>query len=338
MNLSMFQRASVRLTALYLLIIMSISLIFSFGLYQLASREIEQGIRRPNSFAQIIRLNNLEGLQDFVRGQENAISDAKRNIKISLGFINLFILVSGGLLSYFLARRTLRPIERAHEAQSRFTSDASHELRTPIAAMRLENELSLTDPKLSIKQAKKQLESNIEELDKLTSLTEGLLQLARLENEQLDTSLCKLDHIVSQAIKRNQAEIDTKKQNILWKKEKIEVITNEEALITSVAVLINNASKYSPEKSTITIVTQKNRHNVIIKVTDNGIGINQIELHKIFDRFYRADDSRTKETHDSYGIGLSIAKKSITALGGNITVQSAPKKGSTFTISLPCRT
>ncbi len=331
----MFQRASLRLSGLYLLIIMSISLIFSLGLYQLASREIEQGIRRPNSFAQIIRLNNLEGLQDFLTGQDKAIKDAKQDIKISLFFINLFIFISGGLLSYYLARRSLRPIEKAHESQSRFTSDASHELRTPIAAMRLENEIALTDPKLTLKQAKTQLESNIEELDKLTSLTEGLLQLSRLENAELEKSESNLKTIIENAIDRNKKVLSKKKQTVKWKIRSTPLITNEEALTGSLATIINNASKYSPGESKISIDVSEDKNVYKIAVSDKGVGIDSVDLLKIFERFYRADQSRTKNEVGGYGIGLSIAKKSIEALGGKIRVKSTPNKGSTFTVCVP---
>lgn len=331
----MFKKASLRLTAVYLLIIMSISLIFSVGLYQLASNEIEQGIRRPNSFAQIIRRNNLDGLQDFLIGQDQAISEAKRDIKISLTFINLFILITGGLLSYYLARRSLVPIERAHESQSRFTSDASHELRTPIAAMRLENEIALTDPKLTVKQAKDQLESNIEELDKLTSLTVGLLQLARLENDPLTKAEFDLKQIIEDAIGRNKKDIAKKKQTVDLKLKSTKITTNYEALTGAIATLINNASKYSSENSDISVKVKDNKTSYLISVADKGIGIDQLEQEKIFDRFYRSDLSRTKNDVSGYGIGLSIAKKSIEALGGNITVTSTPTKGSTFSVLVP---
>lgn len=335
MHQSMFKKASLRLTAVYLLIIMSISLIFSVGLYQLASNEIEQGIRRPNSFAQIIRRNNLDGLQDFLIGQDQAISEAKRDIKISLTFINLFILITGGLLSYYLARRSLVPIERAHESQSRFTSDASHELRTPIAAMRLENEIALTDPKLTVKQAKDQLESNIEELDKLTSLTVGLLQLARLENDPLTKAEFDLKQIIEDAIDRNKKDIAKKKQTVDLKLKSTKITTNYEALTGAIATLINNASKYSSENSDISVKVKDNKTSYLISVADKGIGIDQLEQEKIFDRFYRSDLSRTKNDVSGYGIGLSIAKKSIEALGGNITVTSTPTKGSTFSVLVP---
>lgn len=335
MKKGMFYRASVKLTGLYLLIIMSISLIFSFGLYELASREIEQGIKRPNSFAQIIRLNDLEGLQDFLLGQDEAIDTAKRNLKLSLVLINLIILAGGGLLSYYLARLTLRPIENAHDAQSRFTSDASHELRTPIAAMRLENELALTDKKLSIKEAKDQFKSNIDELDKLTSLTEGLLQLARMEDENISKEKVEIKDVIEKAISRNQAEIDNKKQKVVWQRKNISIITNEEALTNTISILINNASKYSPDSSEIVIKYSVNKGSFRLNVADQGVGINPIDVNKIFDRFYRADESRTNSNENGYGIGLSIAKKSVEALGGKITVDSVPQKGSTFTVCIP---
>lgn len=335
MNLSMFERASVRLTGLYLLIIMSISLLFSIGLYQLASQEIEQSVRRPNSFAQVLKLNNLEGLQDFLRGQDKAVADAKRDIKYSLFMINLFILVVGGLLSYYLARRSLKPIERAHEAQSRFTSDASHELRTPIAAMRLENEITLTDPKLNVKQAKQQLESNIEELDKLTGLTEGLLQLSRLENEGLPKTKTTSTVVIQDALAQSQVELDAKNQKIRWKKRNLPFSANQETITQAISVLIGNASKYSPDKSTIAITSSSNNNQLTISVKDRGIGIPIEEQQKIFDRFYRSDLSRTKNDVQGYGIGLSIALKIAKLHGGNITVSSVVNKGSTFSLTIP---
>lgn len=331
----MFERASVRLTGLYLLIIMSISLIFSLGLYQLAASEIEQSVRRPSSFVNILQLNDLEGLQDFLRGQDKAVADAKSNIRFSLYMINLFIFITGGLLSYYLARRSLRPIEKAHEAQSRFTSDASHELRTPIAAMRLENEITMTDPKLTLKKAKHQFESNIEELDKLTVLTEGLLQLSRLENEGLSKTKTTSTIVIKEALSRSQNELTAKKQKISWKQRNLPFTANEETITQAVSILISNASKFSPENSTITITASSSNNQLTISVKDRGVGIHKEEIGKIFDRFYRSDLSRTKNATEGYGIGLSIAQKIVKLHGGSIQVSSVVDKGSTFSLIVP---
>lgn len=333
--MNIFHRASIRLTIIYLVIIMAISLLFSVVIYRLASEEIERGLRRPVGITQIITLNEVLGWEDFIESQEKSIEDAKQNLKINLMIINAFILAGGGVLSYFLARRSLRPIEESHESQRRFTSDASHELRTPIAAMRLENELALTDPKLTVKEAKAQLESNIEELDKLTTLTESLLRLSRLEESEIETSHVDISNVIQVAVERNQKEIEEKKQKITWKKQALKINTNAETLTVAVATLINNASKYSANNSVIEIRCRADKQSVVIEVMDEGVGIAPTDIDRVFERFYRADLSRTKNDANGYGIGLSIAKHSVEKLGGSVTVKSTVSKGSTFTITLP---
>jgi signal transduction histidine kinase len=237
-----------------------------------------------------------------------------------------------------LARRTLKPIEDIHDAQSRFTADASHELRTPIAAMRLENELALSDNSLKLKDAKDLLSSNIEELDKLTSLTESLLQLATLDNEQLEKSKVKVKTIVQKAIERVQPEAESKKQLINSKNiDKGEISANKSTLIEALVTILDNAIKYSPEKSEIIVSTKRTISTIDFYIKDSGIGILPTDQSKIFDRFYRADISRQKNDISGYGIGLSIAKSVAESHGGNVSVESVPKKGSTFKISIPLK-
>jgi two-component system sensor histidine kinase CiaH len=318
---------------------MSISLIFSIGFYQVSSNEIDRSIRRqPGPISQVFRNRNSELIQDFLQEQNDAIVIAKTRLKANLILINLFILVGGGMLSYFLARRTLKPIEDIHEAQSRFTADASHELRTPIAAMRLENELALSDPTLTIKKAKEQLVSNIEELDKLTALSEGLLQLASLDNEPIQKSKTTVAQLINSSVERIKSDADKnnqtiKLQNIL--KDNINV--NETVLTEGIVTLLDNAIKYSPKNSTITIKTKRNKSNIDITIQDKGIGISDADKSLIFDRFYRADNSRQKNDVSGYGIGLSIAKSAIEAHGGSISVKSTLGKGSTFIYSFPVK-
>ena len=242
------------------------------------------------------------------------------------------------MLSYVLARRTLKPIEEMHEAQSRFTADASHELRTPIAAMRLENELALDDDSLTIKDARELLKSNIEELDKLTKLSEGLLQLAQLDNDSIKTQSIKVRSIVVQAVERITSESKAKNQKIVTKKIDGGVVAvNEVAAVEALVTLLDNAVKYSPDKSSISIITHRSKTMLEISVIDTGIGIAEDAQAHIFDRFYRADNSRNKETADGYGIGLSIAKSIVETHGGTISVESVKGSGSTFTLSFPVK-
>jgi two-component system, OmpR family, sensor histidine kinase CiaH len=337
MNSNIFYNASLKLSSLYLIIIMCISLIFSVGFYQVASGELERGIRRqPGPVSQLFKTRNTDLLQDLRQEQDEAVAIAKARLQASLLFINLFIFVGGGMLSYYLARRTLKPIEDIHEAQSRFTADASHELRTPIAAMRLENEIALTDDSLTLRKAKQQLQSNIEELDKLTSLSEGLLQLARLDNDTLQKSNTKVVQIVQSAVERVIGNAEAKKQIIKTKKiDKGTISVNENATIEALVTILDNAIKYSPEKSEIIVETNRTKTQIDFSVTDKGIGISPIDQTLIFDRFYRADNSRQKNDTPGYGIGLSIAKSVVESHGGSISVKSTVGKGSKFTLTFP---
>lgn len=333
---NIFHDTSIKLTAIYLSIIMFISLVFSIGLYRVSSSEIERSVRTHGPVEQILRTRNTGLIADLIEEQNELIGEAKDRIRGSLILINMFILVGGGILSYYLAKRTLKPIEEAHEAQSRFTADASHELRTPITAMRIENELALSDEELTLKKAKQQLLSNIEELDKLTELSEGLLQLARLGNNGLEMDTVSVAHIVSQAVEHIQIRATSKK--ITLKTEDIvdtKIRANQPAIVQVVTILLDNAVKYSQPESTVTISSKKLKHTVEISVKDSGSGIRPSELPHIFERFYRADSSRAKNDVHGYGIGLSIAKAIIELHGGKIIAKSLLNKGSTFTITLP---
>ena len=333
---ALFLDATLKLTVIYLAIIMIISLLFSIGLYRVSTQEIERSIRRDSPLSKVIRSRNLELASDLIEEQEEAIAEAHARVRGSLVVINLILLFGGGFISYLLARRTLTPIEQAHEAQSRFTADASHELRTPITAMRAETELTLTENSLTLNKAKAQLESNIEELDKLTELSEGLLQLARFDENGLEKSSISLQHIIQQSVENIAIKAQKKKQKIIIEKMPDTTLkANQSALIQTVTILLDNAIKYSPDGATITVASKKFKNTVRIHVTDTGDGIKASELPHIFDRFYRADSSRTKNQSNGYGIGLSIAKTIVDLHGGKISAKSVPGKGSTFTISVP---
>ena len=337
MKTNIFHNASLRLTGLYLLIIMAISLLFSLGLYRIASTEIDRGVRRqPGPITQILRTTNRELMIEIEEQQEQTISEVHDRLKIGLIVLNILIATGGGLLSYFLARITLRPIEEAHNAQSRFTADASHELRTPITAMRAETELTLTEPKLSLDMAKAQLESNIEELDKLTKLSEDLLRLARLDNEPPTKSPESIKNIIETAIDRVKTPAEKKKQLVTVSKFKdMSILAESSALTEALVTILDNAVKYSPDKSEIKVGVKPTKSGLEISIADKGPGIKDSDIARIFERFYRADQSRNKNTVNGYGIGLSIAKSIIEAHGGNILVKSVIDKGTTFIVSIP---
>src|SRR5688500_947562 len=129
----MFRSATFKLTSWYLAIIVAISLLFSVVIYTIASREVAMRIDDWQSASP-------HSQSRFLAIREQQLHQAEANLIFSLTITNITIWTIGGIGSYYLARRSLRPIEEAHEAQSRFTSDASHELRTPLASMKTEIE------------------------------------------------------------------------------------------------------------------------------------------------------------------------------------------------------
>lgn len=334
----MIHLPSLRLAGLYLTIIMVISFFFSATIYELSIDELDRGFRRQADLIDKYPEFSLpEKLQEQIFNiRDTQYSNAKARVFERLLLINLVILGTGGILSYYLARRTIRPIEEAREAQSRFTADASHELRTPLAVMQSEIEVSLMDPKLNIKSAKEQLNSNLEEIDKLKDLSEKLLKLARLEDSELNEKKLSVKKIINTGISNTNALAKNKHIKIvITNKPSSNIIGDETRIIEAVSILLANAIKYSPEKTKIEISTKVDKRNVKISVKDYGVGIKPKELTKIFDRFYRADNSRTKSGPGGFGLGLAIAKDIVEQHDGSINVISSTGKGSTFTITLP---
>lgn len=336
--MQMFQSATLKLTAWYLAILLTISLTFSVVIYQLNYHEISYRLENlqysltGNSTYPFVNSTNKTQLN---YGPDSPLSvqanQAAGQMILSLFYINIVILVAGGLGSYFLARRTLRPIEEAHEAQSRFTSDASHELRTPLAAMKAELEVNLRDTHLSESESRELLKSTLEEVNKLIDLTQMLLQLSRMDFDKLER---KPVDIVQLLNKKQEMYKNTSERFNITTVKKAVANANEPAISDLVGILIDNALKYSPKGSKIDIRVFTKRLMVGFEIHNTGALIPENQLSKIFDRFYRLDASRTNGSKNGYGLGLSIAKKITEIHRGDLHVTSN-EEGTTFTFYLP---
>ena len=325
----MFQSATLKLTVWYASILVAISLLFSVIIYSIASNEVGN------------RIGNLQRNSPAIYFQSNYYADirnaqvreAETNLIISLIVTNICIWVAGSVGSYYLARRTLRPIQTAHEAQSRFTSDASHELRTPLASMKIELEVALRDPNLSKKEMSELLHSNLEEVNKLSTLSQTLLQLSRLDHDKIPVEKVALHELTKNSVERFNkvaARITLDKTY-----SSLYVRANKSSVDQLLAILIDNAIKYSPDDSTIHIQLLKQKNMAGFEVTNSGAGIPANVLPHIFDRFYQADSSRTSGERKGFGLGLALAKKLVELHGGELTVSSAPKQDTTFRVLLP---
>jgi signal transduction histidine kinase len=325
----MFKSATLKLTVWYVIILISISLLFSVVIYSIALSEVGARIENLQQSAPPMFPEN-SSVFNLIR--EAQIHEAENSLIGALIITNLVIWFAGGFGSYYLARRTLRPIEEAHEAQSKFTSDASHELRTPLASMKIELEVALRDPSMTKGEMRELLESNLEEVNRLTKLSHTLLQLSRLDHTNIvreNIELSEAAKIIIERFNKTQPRIK------LHNDRKIHVLANDSSVEELLTILIDNALKYSPTKSTVDVTLIKQRQMSGFKVTNEGEGIPPETLPHIFNRFYRADASRTGSAKNGYGLGLSLAKKIVELHGGELTVSSAVNQITTFQVLLP---
>lgn len=332
----MFQKARIKLTIWYLLIIMLVSIIFSVVIYSGINRELGRFER-----SQALRLRREQALpvplSPELRGLDvETISAARMRLTLTLILINAGIFVVAGFAGYFLAGRTLKPIKEMVDDQNRFITDASHELRTPLTSLKTSIEVSLRNKNLTLDEAKKIIESNLEDVEDLRVLSDGLIRLAQYQKPNGNILFEKLSakEIVQSAVDKIKVLAAEKKIKINTKSENAELNGDKKSLVELLVILLDNAIKYSRKNSSVKISANKNDGKVIIAVSDEGMGIDEKDLPHIFDRFYRAEISRSKKDVSGYGLGLSIAKKIVEIHNGLITVKSEKDKGATFTIML----
>lgn len=331
----MFTSATLKLTAWYLINLIVICLIFSFIIFELSTSEISNRLERlqirVEGSSQTLTLPGPVTLNEV---RENQTQEARASIFVGLVYMNIAVITLGGFGSFILARQTLRPIEEAHEAQSRFTSDASHELRTPLAVMKSEIQVALKDPDMKKAEYRELLESNLEEVDRLTELSQSLLQLSRLEYGEVGRyDRIDLRRIIRRAGKslgltESRLHLEAPTQNTY--------IDGNEPIITDLfRILLENAMKYSTPNSPIGVTVTSNGRTAQIDLTNDGPGIETKDTTKIFDRFFRTEKSRSTSQIAGYGLGLSIAQRIVGLHDGTITATSTPGETTTFTVQIP---
>lgn len=321
--MKIFDKATLKLTAVYTAVIMVISIGFSVCLGMVTVGELKRPYDVPSLFKEL-RVD-----EDFTRVYQVRSKSVESKVWASLTLININMLIVGIALSYLLARWTLRPIERAMDDETRFVSDASHELRTPLATMRMENEVLLRDTEAKKSDYKEQLKSNLEEIDKLRQLTDTLLRLSG--SSKLEMGIVDASNVVASAVERISHAAEAKNITVDNKIGHFMLNTNEDALSEIVYIFLDNAVKYAPADSTVEIYSSDKKS---ISVRDHGPGIADKDLPNIFNRFYRADESRNSE---GFGLGLSLASRMAEQLNGKVQAANNSGKnapGATFTVKL----
>lgn len=323
---------TVRLTTIYLAIIMLMSLAFTSVLYVVSAGHIDRQV--PDEVVED-DAGSFGTSPRIVRYIKQQSQQSKADLIFQLTLFNLLIFIFGAALSYILARWTLDPIEKNVAAQSRFVSDASHELRTPLTTIQTTNEVALRRASLSAKDAKKIIEENLSDVQRLQRMIEKLMQLVT-NDMSLQIAPIQISEVVDRSLLDVSGVAFDKKIKIDASVSNYIVDADPESASQALTVLLDNAIKYSNAGSTVKVVTRKRRRSqAIIDVIDNGPGITKQDQKKIFDRFYRTDAARTHDSHGGFGLGLGIAQRIAVAHGGNIEVSSTLKSGSRFSLVLP---
>jgi len=332
----MFTQTRLKLTLYYSLLFLSLLWVFSGIVYLWMGRSLGEGY---TSQVQQRRLERLESQEE--------IDDEKLTIIATSGDIALeqlltIVLAINGIalifvpaVSWYLAEENLAPIQSMYEKQKQFVSDASHELKTPLSIMQGEIDVALKK-KRTPNEYKIILESSKQELNRLTTLVKNLLFLAKEDQNKYLEKPEEIDITDNLATLLSQLKP-------LYKKKKLKVIfkpADESVVVKGSSILVRqlffnlleNAIKYTEEGS-ISVEISSSRKQAKIVIADTGIGMSSEERAKLFQRFYRVDQSRSEEK--GYGLGLAICQTVIQKLHGHIAIHSTPGKGTSVIVLLP---
>ena len=267
------------------------------------------------------------------------VTDSNRmllNLGLTLAGLTIVILAAFFFISRFFADRATRPLEEAFEKQNRFAADASHELKTPLSVINANCGVLYANKEDTVETQIKWVDSIIRAADRMTGLVVDLLSLARMEDKEHEITLAAFD--LSAAVSDSVSDME---QPALEKgisidtlvEPGIEVTNDKEYLQKILAVLLDNAVKYTESGGEISVSLKKEKRRVTCCVRNSGEGIEREELARVFDRFYRGDPARSSDT-GGYGLGLAIAKSAAERLGVKLTADSVPGRYTEFKIQI----
>ncbi|WP_171686492.1 sensor histidine kinase [Paenibacillus planticolens] len=264
---------------------------------------------------------------------ENSMLQTLRTDLGLAGAAGVLFSIMAGL---YLAGRSLVPIRRSWNKQQQFVADASHELRTPTSVIHTRAELLFRHPQHTIEQESQNIALILKESKRMGNLIDDLLTLARTDSNQLQINAATIPlHLILEDL-AEQFELlaETKSIRILSLFQPSVIWGDESRLRQLFIILLDNALKYTPPHGTIQITCHNLSHSIQVIVKDSGCGIDEADLPHIFERFYRADKSRSR-TEGGTGLGLSIAEWIVHAHRGSIRVTSQISVGTEIQINFP---
>lgn len=242
-------------------------------------------------------------------------------ILIIVGVVSLIFLF---FVSIFIAKKAIKPVEEAFKAQKQFIADASHELKTPLAIINTNMDLLLVNKEDKIVNQQKWIDYIRFQTDRMAKLINNMLFLAKADNnEQLGVvSKFNISDVIMNQLLTFEAIIYEKDLQLVTDiEENIEFNGDKEAIIRLVGILVDNAIKNSYENTYIKVILQKRKQKIFLSVSNKGDTIEEENIKKIFERFYRVDSARSREK-GGYGLGLSIAQSIVKKHNGRIYCES----------------
>lgn len=227
-------------------------------------------------------------------------------------------------------------LDESFQNTARFTADASHELRTPLTIIRGELEAILLRQKLepALRDA---VASLLEEAERLVGIVEGLFALSRLDTGEAQTERVRFDlaRLAQTTAEQMCLLAEVKHIELVYDTAACVEIEGDRSRLKQVVVnLLDNAIKYTPEQGRVSLAVRAQNGSALLEVSDTGPGVSAVALPHLFERFYRADEVRSREIGGA-GLGLSIVQSICTAHGGTVTAANTPPGGCRFTVELP---
>ncbi|MBR7173563.1 MAG: HAMP domain-containing protein, partial [Clostridia bacterium] len=228
-------------------------------------------------------------------------------------------------------------LEKMDQSRNQFVSNASHELKTPLATMKIMLETIIYQPEMPEELRAEFMQDMNHEIDRLTGIITDLLTLTKMDNRQdaLKTEDVDMTALTEEILRLLRPVAERRRQTLESRVTPGIIMTGDRTKLNQILYnLIDNAMKYTQDGGTVRVTLDEAGENLIWRVKDNGIGIPKADQEHIFDRFYRVDKARSRETGGT-GLGLSIVRQLVKMHGGNISVASEPGQGSCFTVTLP---
>ena len=295
-------------------------------------------INNEYSYRGINILRNDNDVAEYVQilvnvdGENQSLSNMLKTLIIT----TIIMILISIIVSYILSKKTLKPIIESWNRQTEFVQNASHELRTPLTILQAKQELLLQDPDKKIIDKSQDITVCLNETRRLSKMVKELMTLARADSNGLEINKEKtnIDDLIKEVSEAyiDMATMQGKKVNLQLNFGK-EIYIDKNKISELLIIILDNAIKYTGEGDDIIISTQSKDEKLILEIADTGIGISKEALKHIFDRFYREDKARSRETGGN-GLGLSIAQTIVMSHNGNIKIIQNEPKGTRVIIKI----